>query len=117
MISNLDQKLENNSLIVVVNSDASFARNKDHTLKVSCIIVLSDKDNNCQQMFWKSYKAKLVSRAFPGSEVMGFHDAFIKGLSYRIGLTRNYEQKSIPYNVYIKFMSLLSVEQCRNENW
>ena len=61
--------LDIQSLKLIVFTDASFANNQDLSLQISFIIVLSDKDNRANILYWSLIKCKRVTRSVLASEL------------------------------------------------
>ena len=80
-------KLDLDSLRVVGFSDASFANNHDLTSQVGHIIFLADKNDNVMPIYFKSYKARRVTRSAMASEVIAFADMFDIAVALAADLT------------------------------
>lgn len=64
----IQQKLDTNSLRLVVYTDAAFATNKDYSSQLGYLILLADKQNRCNILHYCSYKSRRVARSVLGSE-------------------------------------------------
>lgn len=69
-------KLEKNSLVLQVYSNALSQSNSDLLSQLEHFKILKDKNKKCQPSFWILYKAKRVNRSGLGMEVMAFSNAF-----------------------------------------
>ena len=72
----LQQKLDLNSLRIVVYTDAAFATNKDHTSQLGYLVLLTDDSKKCNVLHYSSSKSKRVARSVLGSEIYAFADGF-----------------------------------------
>lgn len=69
-------KLDENTLRLVIFSDASFANNKDLTSQIGYVIVLADGNNKANILHWSSVKCKRVTRSVLASELYAMVHAF-----------------------------------------
>lgn len=69
------KKLDTSSIHIRVYSDSSFANNQDLSSQLG-MILLSDKYDNCNILYYSSHKSKRIVRSVLGGEVYAFADAF-----------------------------------------
>ncbi|KAI0997137.1 hypothetical protein K3495_g11048 [Podosphaera aphanis] len=69
--------LDINSLQLLVFTDASFAGNKDLSLQIGYVIVMTDKYKNANIIHWSSTKCKRITRSVLASEL----DAMVYGFN------------------------------------
>jgi len=69
-------KLELSSLRVIGISDASFATNYDSSSQLGYIVFIADAKGRAIPIFFKSYKARRVTRSVMGAELIAFSDMF-----------------------------------------
>ena len=101
-------KLDKDSLSISVYSDASFCNNQDGSSQLGYIILLKDKENKCQPLYWSSHKSRRSSRSVLGSEVMAFADAFDMAFTIKYDMQMIMKQY-IPLNMYTDSLSLFDV--------
>lgn len=77
------QKLDIETLRMVVYTDAAFATNSDHLSQLGYLILLCDGKNNCNILHYSSSKSKRVARSVLGSEIYAFADGFDFAYSLR----------------------------------
>lgn len=75
----LQQKLDRNSLIIAVYSDAAFSTRQDHKSQLRYLILLCDGNNNCNILHFSSTKSKRIALSVLGSEVYALADGFDYG--------------------------------------
>lgn len=70
------RKLDLSSLHIKAFSDSSFANNDDKSSQLGFIIVLADKLDNCNVLYFSSHKSRRIVRSVLGGEVYAFADSF-----------------------------------------
>lgn len=70
------KKLDTNSLHLKVFSDASFANNLDLSSQLGFIILMCDKNDDCNVIYFSSHKSRRIVRSVLGGEIYAFADAF-----------------------------------------
>ena len=68
--------LDQESLKLVVYSDASFANNEDISSHLGYIVFISNSNDNCSFLHYSSSKSKRVCRSTMAAETMAFAEAF-----------------------------------------
>jgi hypothetical protein len=68
--------LDINSLSLLVFTDASFANNKDLLSQISFVIVLIDRNQSVNVLYWSSIKYKRVTRSVLASELYALAHGF-----------------------------------------
>ena len=68
--------LDINSLSLLVFTDASFANNKDLLSQISFVIVLIDRNQSVNVLYWSSIKYKRVTRSVLASELYALAYSF-----------------------------------------
>lgn len=69
-------KLKQQNLSIVGFSDSSFMNNWDHSTQLGYVIFLMDDDHNVVPIFFKSYKARRITKSPMAGEVIAFSDMF-----------------------------------------
>ena len=80
--------LDQETLKIVVYSDASFANNDDLSSQIGYIVFLSDNNENCSFLTYSPYKSERVCRSTMAAETMAFADAFDSAFILRHDLER-----------------------------
>ena len=70
------KKLDRDSLHIIVCTDAAFATNLKSMSQLGYLILLCDKDKNCNILQFKSYKSRRAARSILGAEIYSFADGF-----------------------------------------
>jgi len=73
-------KLELSSLRVVGISDASFATNYDSSSQLGYIVLIADAKGRAIPIFFKSYKARRVTRSVMGAELIAFSQTSVSSV-------------------------------------
>ena len=68
--------LDINSLSLLVFIDAFFANNKDLLSQISFVIVLIDRNQSVNVLYWSSIKYKRVTRSVLASELYALAHSF-----------------------------------------
>lgn len=69
-------KLDTQSIHIKAFSDSSFANNIDLSSQLGFIILLCDKFDNCNVIYYSSHKSRRIVRSVLGGEIYAFADAF-----------------------------------------
>ena len=75
--------LDIKSLSLVIFTDASFANNKDLSLQIGYVIVLTDRNHSANIIYWSSIKYKRVTRSVLASELYGLAYGFDIGATIK----------------------------------
>ena len=76
--------LDVKSLSLVIFTDASFANNKDLSLQIGYVIVLTDRNYSVNIIYWLSIKYKRVTRSVLASELYGLAYRFDIGATIKL---------------------------------
>jgi hypothetical protein len=76
-------RLDENSLQLLVFTDASFANNKDLSSQIGYVVVLADNTNSANILHWSSLKCKRVTRSVLASELYAMVQGFDIGASIK----------------------------------
>lgn len=104
----LQRKLDKHSLHIRVYTDGSFADNSDLTTQLGYIILMCEKNNNCNILHYSSYKSSRVVRSVLGGETYAFAD----GMDFGITLKHDMENMisiNLPIKLYTDSKSLFDV--------
>ena len=74
------------SLRIVVYCDASFANNDDMSSQMGYIVFLTDAQNRCAPLSYKSIKCKRVTRSVLAAEAIAFAEGFDQGYALKCNL-------------------------------
>jgi hypothetical protein len=81
-------KLDQESLQLLVFTDASFANNKDLSSQIGFVIALADGTGRANLLHWSSVKCKRVTRSVLASELYGMAHGFDSGASIKSTLDK-----------------------------
>ena len=102
--------LDKESLEVIGFSDASFAANADMSSQLGYICLLGDrKSDNVIPIFYKSYKARRVTRSVMTAETIAFSDLFDCAFTLATELKRMLPGVRIPVKLFTDNKSLFDV--------
>jgi len=68
--------LDMNSFNLLVFTDASFTNNKDLSSQIGFVIVLTDRNQSVNVLYWSSIKCKRVTRSVLASELYALAYSF-----------------------------------------
>lgn len=100
--------LDENSLRLVVFSDASFANNPDMSTQLGYLVTLTDQSGKSNILHFTSYKSKRVVRSVLAGETHAFADAFDVAFTMRHEL-RKVIGKEVRLTMLTDSMSLFKV--------
>jgi hypothetical protein len=75
--------LDISSLRICVYCDASFANNDDMSSQMGYIVFLTDGNNRCAPLSYKSVKCKRVTRSVLAAEAIAFAEGFDQGFTIK----------------------------------
>jgi hypothetical protein len=81
-------KLDEDSLRLIVFTDASYANNNDKSSQIGFVIVLADKNDNANIIHWSSIKCKRVTRSVLASELYAMAHGFDTGIVLKTTLEK-----------------------------
>lgn len=102
-------KLDKDTLQVVGISDASFSSNLDSTSQLGYLVFLADARGSASPIFFKSYKARRVTRSVIGAELIAFSDMFDAAFSLAEELRTIHPKLGVPVKLYTDSKSLFDV--------
>jgi hypothetical protein len=97
--------LDQDSLQLIVFTDASFAGNKDLSSQIGFVIVLADTNNRANILHWSSIKCKRITRSVLAAELYAMAHSFDKGMVIKTTIEKILG-KSIPLIVCTDSKSL-----------
>ena len=102
-------KLEVESLHITGFSDASFAANRDLSSQLGYICFLGDAKGSVVPFFFKSYKARRVTRSVMAAEIIAFSDLFDTEITMAKELSWLCAKPSLPIKLFTDNKSLFDV--------
>ena len=81
-------QLDQNSLQLVVFTDASFANNRDLSSQIGFVICIADSTGKANIIHWSSIKCKRVTRSVLAAELYGMAHGFDTGAVVKATLTK-----------------------------
>ena len=102
-------KLNEDGIHVFGILDASFASNLDSTSQLGYLCFLADNSGNVVPIYFKSYKARRVTRSVMGAKLMAFSDMFDAAYKMAAELLGILPKKRIPMKLCTDNKSLFNV--------
>lgn len=103
------KSLDKSKLKVIGFSDASFATNCDFTSQLGYIIFVGDFTGKVSPAFFKSYKARRVTRSVMAAELIAFSDMFDAAFTLAEELRTMLPGSEIPLNLFTDKKALFDV--------
>jgi len=102
-------KLELSSVRVIGSSDASFAGSHDSSSHFGYLVFIADANENLIPIYFKSYKARRVTRSVMGAELITFSDMF--DVAYTLGeeLRQVIPAAAVPLHLFTDSKSLFDL--------
>jgi hypothetical protein len=97
---------DEDSLKLLVFTDASFANNLDYSSQIGFVIALADKNNKANILHWSSLKCKRVTRSVLASELYGMVHGFDIGAVLKATLEQITKTQNLPMILYTDSKSL-----------
>ena len=80
----------------MIFTDASFANNKDLSLQIGYVIVLTDRNHSANIIHWSSIKCKRVTRSVLASELYGLAHGFDIGAAIKSTIQNILQLEQLP---------------------
>jgi hypothetical protein len=97
---------DEDSLKLLVFTDASFANNLDYSSQIGFVIALADKNDKANILHWSSLKCKRVTRSVLASELYGMVHGFDIGAVLKATLEQITKTQNLPMILYTDSKSL-----------
>jgi hypothetical protein len=98
--------LDISSLSLLVFIDASFANNKDLSLQIGFVIILIDRNQSANILYWSLIKCKRVTRSILASELYALAYSFDIGAVIKSTIQRILQLEQLPLILYTNSKSL-----------